>query len=251
MAYQSLTLSALTARMQQRWDQSVFWTAEEARLAINEALRDWNLLTGRWRRRITLSTVAPVAGVPVVEYALPATLTYGMRVRKVAALHPTSILELDLARPTWRSETTSSGGAVPTTPTLWAPQSLQTIVIWPAVAIAGVDDLLVDGVAATPVLVTDGSFVDIGDEIVNILVDFAVHCAAFKEGGPRWLGTRPAYAAFLRAAAEENGLLKANQAFRRAAGLDRRRDLQKTHGIPNQVGDLLQAASSNGVGGGQ
>lgn len=247
MAYTSLTLADLKVRMQQRWDQSMFWQPEEARLAINEALRDWNLLTGRWRARKLLSTVAPIASVPVVTYALGATLTYGMRVRMTRALHPTSILELDLARPTWRRETVISGGAVPTIPTLWAPQSLQTIVIWPATNTAGTNDLLVDGVAATPVLVNDGSFVDVGDEIINYLVDFAVHVAAFKEGGPRWLATRPAFTAFLQAAAEENGLLKANQAFRRAAGLDRRRDLQKTHGIPNQIADALQIAQGQGA----
>lgn len=246
MAYQRITLADLKVSMASRWDQSLFWTDEEARTALNEALRDWNLLTGYWRARLALSTVAPVLGVPVVEYALGATLTYGMRVRKTAALHPTSILELDLARPTWRSETTASGGDVPTTPTLWAPQSLQTIVIWPAVAVAGVSDLLIDGVAATPVLVTDASFIDITDETVLILVDYAVHIAAFKEGGARWAATKPMWTAFLQAAAEENALLKASQAFRRAAGLDRRRDLQKTTAPPTQIDQLAQQVGGQG-----
>lgn len=246
MPYTSTTLAALKVLMQQRWDGSVFWTGEEARLAINEALRDWNLLTGRWRRRVTLSTTA---ATPTV--ILPATMTYGMRVRLStgAPLHPTSVLELDLMRPSWRTETTASGGDVPTAPALWAPESLQRIVIWPATAGVGVGNLLVDGVSATPVLNEDADFVDIGDEILDVLADMAIHVAAFKEAGPRWRATRPFLQAFLVAAAEENGLLKANQAYRRAAGLDRRRDLQPAKGARTQLDVVAGAGDDLRLGG--
>lgn len=250
MPYTTVTLADLKVSLQQRWDGEVFWVEEEARLALNEALRDWNLLVGRWRRRLLLSTVAPVLGVPVVEYALGATMTYGMRVAMVAGtpLVPTSILELDLGRPTWRRETTASGGAVPTVPTLWAPQSLQTIVIWPATSGAGVNDLLVDGVSNTPILVEDGDTVDIGDEVIDLLVDFALHVASFKEAGPRWRATVPFFQNFLQAAAEENGLLKTNQAFRRWAGLDRRRDMQPAKGAQTQLDGVEKAVGPSGGG---
>jgi hypothetical protein len=238
MPYQTTTLADLTARMAQRWDQAIFWTSEEARLAINEVLRDWNLLTGRWRRRLTLST-----GAGAVEYALGATMTYGMRVVSTKPLTPSSILELDLGRPTWRSETTASGGDVPTVPTIWAPISLQRIAIWPATVAAGVNNLLVDGVANTPVLVEQADLVDVGEEILDYLVDMALHVAAFKEAGPRWRSTQKYFDAFLQAAMEENGLLKANQAFRRWAGLDRRRDLQKAKDAPNQLQAIGQAVA--------
>lgn len=244
MPYTTSSLSDLKATLAQRWDGVVFWTPEEARSAINETLRDWNLLTGRWRRRILLSTVAPVAGVPTVAYALGATMTYGMRMAMSSGrpLIPTSILELDLGRPTWRYETVASGGDVPTVPTLWAPESLQRIVIWPATNTAGVNDLLADGVANTPVLVEDGDTVDIGEETVDVLIDFAIHIVAFKEAGPRWRATLPAFQAFLQAAAGENGQLKSNQQFRRWAGLDRRRDLQKMKDAPNKLAEVVKAA---------
>jgi hypothetical protein len=239
MPYQTTTLADLTAQMTQRWDQAVFWTPEEARLAINEVLRDWNLLTGRWRRRLILSTSAGA-----VEYGLGATMTYGMRVViGTPPLTVSSILELDLGRPTWRSETTASGGDVPTEPTIWAPISLQRIAIWPATADAGVNNLLVDGVANTPVLVEQADLVDLGEEILDYLVDMALHVAAFTEAGPRWRATQKYFDAFLQAAMEENGLLKANQAFRRWAGLDRRRDLQKPKDAPNQLQRIGQAVA--------
>jgi hypothetical protein len=234
MPYQVISLADLKVALKQRYDGSSFWTDEEARLAINEALRDWNLLTGRWRRRLTLST-----GAGTVEYALGATMIYGMRVKVgTTPLTPASILELDLGRPTWRSETTTSGGEVPTVPTIWAPVSIQRIAIWPATVGAGTNNLFIDGVANTPVLVEEGDFVDLGEEIQNYLLDMALHIAAFKEAGPRWRSTQQYFTAFLQAAAEENGLLKANQAYRRYAGLDRRRDMQKSKGEATQLDQL-------------
>lgn len=252
MPYLVSTLADLNVALAGRVGGSVFWTPEEGRLALNETLRDWNLLTGRWRRRLTLSTVAPIVGVPQVELALGATMTYGMRIALSTGtpVIPTSILELDLGRPTWRSETIASGGEVPAVPTLWAPISLQRIAIWPATATAVVNYLLIEGVANTPVLVEAGDFVDLGEEIVDVLLDMAIHVIALKEAGPRWRATLPHFQAFLQAAAEENGLLKANQAFRRMAGLDRRRDLQKSKGAPNKLEGIAQAASSVGGGGG-
>lgn len=219
MPYQTTTLEAFRTALTRRWDASVFWTAEEARLAINEVLRDWNLLTGRWRRRVTVATGALD---PVV--LLPSTLVFGMRVRVgTLPVWPTSVTELDFSRTTWRLEHTASGGAVPTRPYFWAPESLARIVIWPATA--GVSSIEVDGVAATPILVEDADYVDLGEEILDLLADAALHVLAFKEGGPRWRQTRPYWQAFLQAAAEENTLLKAHQKYRRWAGLDRRRDL--------------------------
>jgi hypothetical protein len=236
MVYTAVTLATLKIGMTERWDGTAFWTDEEARLAINEMLRDWNLLVGRWHQRLTLST-----GAGTVEYALGATLIYGARVKVgTVPLTATSILELDLMRPTWRSETTTSGGDVPTTPILWAPISLQRIALWPATAAGGVNDLLIDGVAATPVLLQDGDTVDVGEELLDPMLDYALHVAAFKQGGPQWRATLPYFMEFLKLAAQENSLLKTNRAFRRYAGLDQRRSLQPSKGVPTSIDNLSQ-----------
>jgi hypothetical protein len=231
MGYTTTTLADLQAFMAQRWDQVVFWTPEEARLAINEALREWNLLTGRWRTRVT---VAVTGGDP--EVALPSVLSYAMRVTTAAGwpLIPTSVSELDLGHPTWRGETTASLGA-PGAPLVFAPVSLTRLAIWPTLPVTTPAALVVDGVLRTPVLVLPTDPVDVGEEIVDVLVDFALHVAAFKEAGDRWRATRTYFEAFLQAAADENSLLKTHQAYRRWAGLDRRRDLQPTTGAPTQL----------------
>jgi hypothetical protein len=236
MAYTAVTLAELKIGMAQRWDGSVFWTEEEARLAINEALRDWNLLVARWHTTLTIST-----GAGTVEYSIATSLTYGTRVKRAsgAPVFPTSIIELDLARPTWRSETIASGGAVPTVVTFWAPISLQRIAIWPATA-GGVNDLIVEGIAATPVLVEDADTVDVGQELHDPLLDYALHVVSFKEGGPRWRLTMEYYRTFLQLAAQENSLLKASKAYRRWAGLDRTRDYRKTLNVPTQIDALGQ-----------
>jgi len=111
--------------------------------------------------------------------------------------------------------------------------SLTQIALWPAFASAS--SLVIDGVMRTPVLVNPTDTVDLGEEIVDVICDMALHVAAFKEAGDRWRATRPYFEAFLQAAAEENSLLKANQAYRRWAGLDRRRDMQPTKSGPTQM----------------
>lgn len=232
MPYTTTTLADLQLLMAQRWDQVVFWTPEEARLAINESLRDWNLLTGRWRTRVPLTVNA---GDP--EIALPGSMTYGMRLATAAGapLIPTSLLELDLGHPPWRRQTTASGGDAPPVPTLWAPISLSRVAIWPTYPTLVSNALVLDGVLRTPVLVNPTDLVDLGEEILDVVADMALHVAAFKEAAERWRATRPYFEAFLQAAADENGLLKANQAYRRWAGLDRRRDMQPTRDASNQM----------------
>lgn len=236
MAYTALSLGDIKVLLRDRFDVPRFWVEEEFRLAFNEALRDWNLFTGKWRRRGIYNTVANQT-----EYLLGSTLTYAAAVKVGGRpLLPSSMADLELGRPNWRTETVASGGDVPTVPTVWAPLSLQQIVLWPAVTVGVANALAVDGVSNTPVLVEDADTVDLGEEHIDILADYAAHIAVFKQGGPQWKATLPFYRAFLQAAAEENGRLKANQKFRRAAGLDRRRDLLPSKGIPTQIDAIAE-----------
>lgn len=234
MAYQAISLSELQDRLRQKRDGILQWTYPEATLALNEALRFWNLLTGRWRRTVLLDS-----GVNQIEYDLPASMIYGMRVTATGVpLVITSSTELDLTRPDWRSETVSTGGDVPDVPVLWVPCSLQRIAIWPALDSVITSALLIDGVSATPILVEDNDKVDIGSELLDLILNYCLHLLAFKLGGPTWVQTRPFYKQLLKAAAEENGVLKANQNYRRWAGLDRRIDLQKAKGVRSALDGL-------------
>ena len=221
------TLADLRERLADRWEAVPWWSPEDASDAINEALLLWNLLTGYWRTTLTLQAVAFQW-----DYDLTEALVFGARVQyNDQPLDVTSLWELDQGRPGWRHERTDTGGDVPTKPLLWAPVSLLYIHIWPAPTVSG-GLLHVDGVAATPRLLTDGATLDCGEDLLTALVDGALHLAAFTEGSDRFLATQQHWEAFLAAALEHNSALKQSAVFRRYLGLDRTRDLRPTRGAP-------------------
>lgn len=211
MPYQQTTLADLQAQLAARYEAKPFWVADEATLAINEALSTWNLLTGRWRTRVVLPTTTSP------EVALPATLTYRTRVAVGGRpLTPTSIFDLDHGRSQWRQETTATDG-LPSRPLVWAPISLMLIALWPADASAP-RSLSVDGVAQTPRLVNAGDFVDLGEDDFSVLLNFALHVLALKKGGPWFAKTQGYFRAFLEAAAAENDLITTSQTYRAVMG---------------------------------
>jgi hypothetical protein len=215
MAYQRWQLSTIRTRLLEKVEAAPYWSNEEARLAINEALRVWNTLTGMWW---TSASVITLANDP--WHPLTGNMTRHMRVSfNGLPLEPCSLLEIDGHRPYWENETTTSGGDVPTTPKIWIPVGLQLLAIWPADA-AGGNTLLVDGIVTTPVLVNDADYIDIGDEEFETLLGYALHVLAFKEGGARFAATQPLYQAFVASAMEKNDRLKLSNIFRRAMGID-------------------------------
>jgi len=235
MAIQRYNLADLRERLKDRIEGVPWWNVDALNDAINESLYLWNFLTGQWRRRITLATTPNT-----LDYALPATLVFGTRMQfNTFPLGQTSLWELDQGRPGWRTETTTSGGAVPTRPMLWAAVSLTLIHLWPADAVGG-GALLVDGVAATPVLVQDGDYLDLGEDALTPLLDCAAHLALFSEGTDRFTATETQWHFFLQAAAEQNQQLKRSAQFRRYLGLDKGRGLRPTKGGPLDVPPSLQ-----------
>lgn len=217
MAYTQISRAQLRTRLQELYEGVPWWSTAEANDGINEALREWSALTGRWRARVILSTTPGD-----IEYALPDNLLYRMRVEfNRLPMSPCSRPDLDNGRPNWRLETTTSGGSTPTRPMLWCPLSLRTIYIWPADA-AGGNSLTFDGVSETPVLTNDADFVDLSEADVSLLLGYTLHVLAFNVGGDRWKATFPYWRAFLAAAAEENAFLLTSQFYKKVMGLDDR-----------------------------
>jgi hypothetical protein len=218
MAFQSVTLTTLQAELANKWDNVPFWTAEEARTALNEGLRMWNAITGYWRNRITLLTIPNDNYLP-----LPGNLAYKSRVEfNGSPLAPSSLLGLDSGRPSWEGETTITAG-VPSAPKIWAPVSTDLIVIWPADHL-GFGTLTIDGMAQTPVLVNGGDFVDLGQEEHNQLLGYALHVASFKHGGQLFESTKHLYEAWVKAAGERNEQFKASSLYRKVLNIDQGRD---------------------------
>lgn len=215
MAYQQHTWAEIRSRLFDRVERQPFWEAQELQDAFNEALYLWNLCTGWWQARVTQLTTANTR-----FYTVSSPMLYRVRIEfNGRALVSTTKESLNQARYQWRTETTTSGGDVPTQPVHWAPIDLTSFYLWPADAVGG-NTLTIDGVAATPILTTDGAYLDLGDEQLDILLNLGVHLLAFKKGGATFAATQPLLEDFLKAAIEENQQIKASNVLRRLAGLD-------------------------------
>jgi len=215
MPYAAVTRATLRARLQDRYTGDPFWSAAEANDALNEALRYFNLYTGYWRGSATAVTAA---ANPFL--AVPGTLTYRTRITRTGyPLTRKSIVELFRFRRNWRTQTTTSGGEVPTVIREWAPIGLATIAIWPADA-AGGTTLTFEAVKLTPILTVDGDFLDLGEEEIALILGEALYILSFKR--PSILeAMAPKHQAFLAGCLERNDQLRASSFFRRAAlGLD-------------------------------
>ena len=241
--YQSITLAQLRTRLQELWEGVPFWTAAEANRAINEALREWNFLTGRW-----VGTVVVPCTALNYDYAIPNAILYRTRVSwNSRPMSVSSRQDLNYGRPHWREESTVSGGDVPARPMLWVPVSLRLIYIWPMDA-GGHNALTVEGVATTPVLTADGDYVDLAEADISVLLGYALHVAAFKKGGGWFTQSVGYFRTFLMAAGQENSLITTSQVYRRFMGLDHR-DQKPTIGAPASL-DRIVETTIEAAGGG-
>lgn len=239
MPYTAITRADLRTRLTQFLEGKPFWTATEANAAINESLRAWNFLTGRWQTRLVLETTPGMR-----EVALPTSIVYQTRLTwNGRPMEPTSVFDLDQGRRAWRIEGSGDDG-VPDRPLFWAPESLQLLYLWPADT-PGHNSLVIDGTAATPVLLTDGAFVDLSEADISCLLGYAFHVLSFKKGGQWFANSLRYYRAFLEHAAEENDLLSTSQVYRRYMGLVYR-DEERQKGAGSSLADVIPTAPTGG-----
>lgn len=233
MPYAQVTRAQLRGLLQSRLGAlgTVFYRTDELNRYLQEALRVWNLCSGYWRTRAVLTTTA--AGV---WYVLPGAITTQLSVSFGSVpMAASSIPDMDSGRPSWESEATTTGGDVPSSPTIYGIGGVNVIAIWPADA-AGGNSLVVDGVAATPILSADNTLVDIGQEELTHVLDYAEHIAMFKEGGASFSQTMPLLEGFLRGAGERNAFFMASDKYKQWAGVDTGQDSKKRKLDAQRVG---------------
>jgi len=207
MAYVRVTLATLDTRLIERCgDNQTWWTAPERVDAINEALSCWQAMTGNW------SAAYPLSADGSVFYVVPKQLTSLQRVlHDGVALALISIPELDYGFAGWTSAPAAS-------PQFWAPNGINEFAVYPPPT-SGIFTL--EGFTEAPWLSAPGDFIDIGDEDLPKILDYAHHFLTFKESGQELQGTTPELQGFFTGAAERNGRLRATTFYRRWAGLDR------------------------------
>jgi hypothetical protein len=133
-------------------------------------------------------------------------------------------VELYRYRRNWRTQTTATGGGVPTTLREWAPVGLRAIALWPTDAVGGTT-VTVDAVRLTPVLAADGDLLDLGEEELGLVLSEALWILSFKRPSvmPQLQGL---HQAFLQGCIERNDQLRASAYFRAALGLDQEQRLE-------------------------
>ena len=233
MAYTQVTRAAFRQLVRNQLGSgglsSAFWRDDELNKIIQESLRFYNLLTAYWKTRAVISTTAAT-----VWYSIPGVITSSMRVSfNGFPMRGSSMYSMDFGRSGWESESTTSGGDVPTRPKYFIIGALNKLAIWPADA-AGANSLVLDGIAVTPILVNDSSLLDIGQEDMSHLLDLCQHVAAFKEGGLEFKASMESFKSFLEGAGQRNAILKRCATYRRWLGLDVGRQ-QRPLKIPSEA----------------
>lgn len=224
MAFTPYTLVDMQTRLNEKVESVPFWTSDEATDAINESLLAMNMLTGYWRRTVTITTT------PNHDYTLPATLGFQSRILyNGKVMEPASLHAMNNGHPGWRGNIAGDVG-VPTRPYLWIPLGLQLFAIWPRDT--GGNTLTVEGVSATPQLTQPTDTVDLSEDAFHALLSFALLILTFKEGSERFTAAQDLLSTFLTHCAEINGQLKASALFRRLLGLDTGK--RATRGVPTR-----------------
>lgn len=248
MAYQNQTLLDLQTALAEKFEQQPFWSADNARRAINEGLRIYNLITGMYRE----ATVIPLVPDDTHVY-VGGTLVKGTRlVVSGRTLTLTSINALDKMIANWQGVNTASGSPTPALPSFWCPVGLTEVQIYPKIdpSLLGLTTT-VDGVRNTPLLVNPGDFLNMGNEEISSLLGYALHVLCFAKGAAALQKTMPLRAAFFKACALRNATFEASSLYRKIIGYDRLRsgNPMVDQGAMQRAGDAFQALGE-GVGGG-
>jgi hypothetical protein len=204
--YQRYSLAQLKVLVADRVGNINFWyPADEFQWAINEAISVWQALTGFWTTSFPLSLT-----IGTGIYDLPKQITSVRRVTfSGTPLNQISTPELDLGFGDWESATG--------TPEFWAPEGINLIAIYPTDNVT----VVVEGTADAPWLNTDADFIDIGDDDLNAILEYAHHYLTFKEGGQEFKASMADLTSFTEQGADRNGRLRAAVFYRKYQGLDR------------------------------
>lgn len=212
--YQQVTIAQLRTYFYQQVDgNTAFFRTDEVDRYLREAFRVFNVLTGFWRGRIDLGMT--IAGQ--VWYQVPAGLSYILRVEvQGRPLGSSSLNDLDYGQPAWESDQCPAG----VLPQVFAPAGFNLFALWPA-PYDNSTTLFVEGVVPAPDPVTV-PFVNLGQDELETILDYAEHLAQFKEGGQEFEASQLSFQDFLKEAGKRNAVLMESSKFRKWMGISDR-----------------------------
>ena len=224
MAYARTTLTVLRARLLERvGGQGEFWVTAELDYAINEALAVWQMLTGDF---VTSESILIEGDLPAQD--LTATSLWPFRVKlESTILTPTTPKDVDQGRYGWRNE--ASGTAE-----FWLTRGGRTILLVPVDGTGGT--LSIEEYDGSEQLTAAGDYVQLGDEDINAILDYAQSYLAFKEG--------PGEGTDL---ADGIAQMFVNAGKRRASWLARENPFRRYQGTNQQAGESSEPVAKPGV----
>jgi hypothetical protein len=223
MAYARTTLTTLRARLLERvGGQGKFWVTAEIDYALNEALHFWQLLTGDF---------VDSGNASLAQDAFTATAPSGcispFRIKDgTTVLTPTTLQDIDQGHYGWRNETAS-------TPAFWACEGTNLIFVDPADS-AGTT-LACEFYDGDDQLTAAGDYIQLGDEELDAIMDYAQAYLAFKEGPGEGTDNAQALAQMFEAAAG-----------RRAAWLGEWHPYKRESGSGHQAGQESDMSGAQG-----
>lgn len=214
MPYAQFTLAQMqTLFYEQVGGNTAFFRPTEVTFILQEAFRVFNCMTGFWRNSFNMGgTIANVN-----YYATPQQLTYPLRVLiNGQSLQSTSLSDLDYGRPEWENEACTYG----TVPQAFAAVGINYFAIWPA-SFGGGESMVVEGVVPAPNLFLYGpnDQINLGQDELECILDYAEHIAQFKEGGQEFEASQDLLKEFLKQAGNRNAVLMQSSKFRGWMGL--------------------------------
>lgn len=247
MAYQSVTLTQLTTLAKARFDNPTFWSDYEYQTAFNEALSLFQLATGRWRARYTLTTVAKRVwySIPDLAQLQVAGICQVLALFRVsyngsAPLGWSSWNDMDLTAPGWQIQTTATAGC-PDAPALCGPAGFNLFFIWPADA-AGGNSLTLDVITNAPKLSAGGDYINLDTTEITGILGYAEHRLSSKRGGLFFARTLDQLRDFYRMLAQRNSYLLNIGIYKGAVGSQWARAM-----MPRRVADRSGAAVGLGI----
>jgi hypothetical protein len=223
MAYARTTVTQLRSILTERLGgQATFYTQTEIDQALNESLSVWQLLTGEYTAEysqelaagsdvITVDTTAGNLGGVIRIRSNVGTATTG------AALYPESLFEMD--QEIWARQ--AYGAASSGTPVSWAPLGYDSFVVHPPASTTQTVGIMY--MKGDVRLSLDGTTnLDLGDEEIQKIVEYAHWFLAFKEGlDEAFKNVSPLKDMFLIAARLRNQKLRNTAPFRDYMAMDR------------------------------
>ncbi len=216
MAFQQTTLATLRGRVRERL-LSTFWSDSELNAYINEALRVWNICTGYNRNYTTSQSYA----ANTFGYAVAAPQMFVLRVERTDNTHldPITLKDLGNMDLNWASRTSSS-------PTHWMQVGTNKFFLYPQPTGTQFYNIYTLDIFTLPS--GDSDFIQLGEEDIQYIVDYAVFVARLKEGGKEASEAVPLLQGFLRQAAKYNAKILDTSLYKRFLGATTREQTRRT-----------------------